>query len=591
MPPTQVTDSHLLLLYKLAQDLSATLSPSEVLERTMDDVIAMTRAERGFVLLNSETIDGRHVRPVARGAESTLLELKEFLVSRTIIRQVLESGEPVLTSDAAHDERYSGSASVVIQNLRSILCVPMKSKSGIVGAIYVDNRVHKGVFNQVDLELLSIIASGAATALENVRLYRETESRLKTLDLLHQISQEITSTLDLNLVLTTATQAVKDLLGGSTASVLTVDGDALTFQVAIGDASADIKPFRVPLGQGIAGWVVAHKQPVIVDDVQNDPRFFGTLDKKTGFTTRNLIAVPLVVNDRAIGVIEVFNKAGGFSPSDRELLDTFASTVAFAIENARLYQLAVEKGRLERELQVARQVQASFLPQETPRLPGWELAARWLPAREVAGDYYDFVPLEMTPDQAEKIGLVIADVADKGMPAALFMVDVRSTLRASLFDAETPRHGLTHVNQLICDDSHNGMFVTLFYAQINALDGFVTYVNAGHNPPMLLRAGSSQLELLTRTGIAMGVDPYALFDQKTVELQPGDVIFFYTDGVTDALNELEAEFGLARLTELVLACQGKAARELVATLTEALQAHMGERVPFDDITILALKRR
>jgi len=585
MQPAQDANQHLMLLYRLAQDFNAALDPDAVLERTMDDVITITEAERGFVLLANRQPGGKHIRLAAHGAERGALDAQEYTLSRAIINQVIERGESLFSGDATHSDVDAGP---VVQSL-NWLCVPMKSKSGILGAIYV-SRTQRGRFSRTDLELLSVVAASAASALESVHLYRETESRLKTLDLLHHISQEITSTLDLERVLTTTTLSVKELLGGSTASILTVDGDALTFQVATGDSSAEIKPFRVPLGQGIAGWVVEHKQPVIVDDVQNDPRFFGTLDKKTGLTTKNLIAVPLVVNDRAIGVIEVFNKPGGFSVADRELLDMFASSAAFAIENARLYQLAVEKGRLERELQVARQVQASLLPHGMPRLPGWDVAAAWLPAREVAGDYYDYIQLEMTPDQAQKLGLVIADVADKGTPAALFMVNARSTLRASMFDADSPVHGLTHVNQLVCDDSHDGMFVTLFYAQINSLDGVVTYVNAGHNPPFLLRASGEEPELLTRTGMALGVDPSIVFTQRAVTLETGDFILFYTDGVPDALNEAGQGFGENRLRELALVNRAASASGMVGAIEAALKAHIGGTLPFDDITIMALKR-
>lgn len=585
MQPTLDSNQHLMLLYRLAQDFNAALDPDAVLERTMDDVITITDAERGFVLLANRQPGGKHIRLAVHGIERGVLDTQEYSLSRAIVNQVIESGEALFTSDAVH---FGSDADPHVLNLYW-LCVPMKSKSGILGAIYV-SRTHRGKFSRTDLELLSVVAASAATALENVRLFRETESRLKTLDLLHRISQEITSTLDLEQVLTTTTLSVKELLGGSTASILTVDGDALTFQVATGESSAEIKPFRVPLGRGIAGWVVEHKQPVIVDDVQNDPRFFGILDKKTGFSTQNLIAVPLVVNDRAIGVIEVFNKPGGFTPADQDILATFASSAAFAIENARLYQVAVEKGRLERELQVARQVQASLLPHGMPRLPGWELAATWLPAREVAGDYYDFIPLEMTPDQAQKLGLVIADVADKGTPAALFMVNTRATLRASMFDADSPMHGLTHVNQLMCDDSHDGMFVTLFYAQINGLDGVVTYVNAGHNPPLLLRASGGEPELLSRTGMALGVDPSVLFTQCAVALEAGDSILFYTDGVPDALNDAGQEFGDDCLRELVIANRAASAAGLVGAIEAALKTHIGGTLPFDDITIMALKR-
>lgn len=585
MQPAQDSNQHLMLLYRLAQDFNAAFDPDAVLDRAMDDVITITEAERGFVLLANRQPGGKHIRLAAHGAERGVLDAQEYTLSRAIINQVIERGDALFSGDALH---FGANSDPVVWNL-NWLCVPMKSISGILGAIYV-SRTQRGPFSRTDLELLSVVAASAASALESVYLYRETESRLKTLDLLHHISQEITSTLDLERVLTTTTLSVKELLGGSTASILTVDGDALTFQVATGNSSAQIKPFRVPLGQGIAGWVVEHKQPVIVDDAQNDPRFFGTLDKKTGFITQNLIAVPLVVNDRAIGVIEVFNKQGGFTSADQELLATFASNAAFAIENARLYQLAVEKGRLERELQVARQVQASLLPHGMPRLPGWELDAAWLPAREVAGDYYDFISLEVSPDQAQKLGLVIADVADKGTPAALFMVNVRSTLRASMFDADSPVHGLTHVNQLVCADSHDGMFVTLFYAQINSMDGVVTYVNAGHNPPFLLRAADGEPELLTRTGMALGVDPSVLFTQRTVALEAGDVILFYTDGVPDALDEAGQEFGEDCLRELVIAHRADSAMGMVGAIEAALKAHIGGTPPFDDITLMALKR-
>lgn len=590
---SQTVDERLMLLYRLAQDLNASLNPDEVLERVMDDVITVTGAERGFLLLNGSTAFEEkefHVGAVTRGMERDALGTQEFHVSRTLVKQVFESGQPVLTSDAGQDTRFNQSLSIVANHVRSILCVPMKSKRGVMGAIYVDSRFRHGVFTEKDTDLLMAIAATAATAMENARLYFETENRLRTLDLLHQISQEITSTLDLDRVLHVTTQAVKELLHASAASILTVDGDALTFQVAIGESSSAIKPFRVQLGQGIAGWVVENKQPVIVNDAQNDPRFFGTMDKKTGFSTQSLIAVPLCVNEKAIGVIEVFNKPGGFSGDDLELLATFASSAAFAIENARLYQVAVDKGRMERELQVARDVQANLLPQETPQFPGWEMSGRWLPAREVAGDYYDFVQLEMLPDRMQKLGLVIADVADKGIPAALFMVDVRSTLRASMFDAESPVHGLTHVNQLVSNDAHNGMFVTLFYAQVSAWEGNVVYVNAGHNPPFVIRAGGGDLEILSRTGMALGIDPEVLYTQQLIHMFPGDLILFYTDGVPDALNAAGQEFGIDRLREIALASRGKSAAEVVDALESALKAHIGETIPFDDITIMVLKR-
>jgi sigma-B regulation protein RsbU (phosphoserine phosphatase) len=522
---------------------------------------------------------------VMKGIGTDTLASHEIQTSRSVIEKVIESGEPMLINDAQTDPRFQSSASVMKLKLRSILCAPLKVKDKLLGAIYVDNRVRSGIFQNDDLELLAAIAANAAIALENARLYHEASARFQTLDLLHKISEQITSTLDLDRVLTTSIEGVQDLLSAEAASIITAEDESLVFRVAIGEGSAVVKPIQIPKTQGIAGWVFTNKEPLVVNDVQNDPRFYGNLDKASGFTTQSLAAVPLIVNENAIGVIEVFNKPAGFSQSDLELLTTFASSVAFAIENARLYQVAVEKGRLERELQVAREVQSSLLPQTTPQFEGWEFAARWFPAREVAGDYYDFVPLESGLQ-----GIVIADVADKGMPSALFMTLVRSTIRASMYSAVEPAHGITHANSLITSDSINAMFVTVLYAQLNPSTAEMRYVNAGHNPPLMYRSRSNTLETWARTGIALGLDTSIPFTERVEKFDVGDFVVLYTDGVPDALNLQGEEFGMDRLQSICLAHANRAASEIVIELETALKDFIGDKDPFDDITLMVIRR-
>jgi sigma-B regulation protein RsbU (phosphoserine phosphatase) len=278
-----------------------------------------------------------------------------------------------------------------------------------------------------------------------------------------------------------------------------------------------------------------------------------------------------------------------------------ASSAAIAIENARLYQLAVEKGRLERELQMAREVQANLLPQETPSLPGWAFIARWKPARTVAGDYYDFIPHENAPH----LGIVIADVTDKGMPAALFMALTRNTVRASVNSAASPAEGVTRANRLICADATSGMFVTLFYASLNPENGTLTYVNAGHNPPLLYKsekAGDSissnhdALVRLDRTGMALGVWADAAYEQRTLHLEPGDFLVLYTDGVTDATQSLQQaalqRFGLDHLQQVIFEQRYAPAAEIMATLEDAIDEFTGANsttAPFDDIAIMVIK--
>lgn len=253
---------------------------------------------------------------------------------------------------------------------------------------------------------------------------------------------------------------------------------------------------------------------------------------------------------------------------------------------AQVLQLAVDKGKLERDLQMAREVQASFLPEETPQIPGWEFVVRWRPAREVSGDYYDFLE-----GKEGKIGLVIADVAGKGMPAALFMVLTRSTVRASVDLASMPADGIARANRLLCADASGGMFVTLFYATLDPAAGEVTYVSAGHEPPLLCRAESGELVELWPTGMALGVIPEASFEQRTVQLCSGDLLVLYTDGLTDALDAHEVDFGLGRVQRVVLEHRHGSAVEVVAALEQAVDDHTGSAPPFDDTALLVIRKR
>ncbi len=236
------------------------------------------------------------------------------------------------------------------------------------------------------------------------------------------------------------------------------------------------------VSRGVIERVAAEGRPLLSSDAQQDDRFSMRQSVVT-LGLRSILCAPLVVRDQNTGVIYVDSRlqAGIFTPADLELLTAIASSAAIAIENARLYQAAVEKGRLERELQMARELQAWLLPQEAPVVPGWEFASHWQPAREVAGDFFDFIRLG--PGRA---GALVADVADKGMAAALFMALSRSILRASLASAASPAEGIAAANRLICEDATGGMFVTLFYAEADA-SGVLTYVNAGHNPALLVR--------------------------------------------------------------------------------------------------------
>ena len=374
------------------------------------------------------------------------------------------------------------------------------------------------------------------------------------LALLYQLSQTFNSSLDLDEVLNrvmdeviVATRAERGFL------MLHDEQGELAFRAARGMDQHTILDPMFQISLSVVHGVARQGQPVLTGDAQVDPRFSMRQSVKL-LGLRSIVCVPLRIQERILGTIYVDNRiqAGIFSHDDLDLLNAIASSASIAIENARLYQVAVEKGRLERELQMARQVQLSLLPSEIPEMPGWEFAARWLPARQVAGDYYDFIP-----SHNGQLGLVVADVSDKGMPAALFMALSRSIVRASMDSSLSPAESIQRANRLICQDSTSGMFITLFYALLDLEAGHVAYVNAGHNPALFYQRsnhpGESELSRLGRTGMALGVDIDTPYEHRTIALNPGDFLVLYTDGITDAENLQGHSFGMDRLENLVLA--------------------------------------
>lgn len=299
------------------------------------------------------------------------------------------------------------------------------------------------------------------------------------------------------------------------------------------------------------------------------------------------LIVPIQLDTQMLGTLAVrrTSSAPAFTQNDAQLLRLFANQAAIAIENARLFALALEKSRLDRELQVALRVQRSLMPERDPTIPGYQVAGLWRPAREVSGDFYDFIPLE-----DGKWGIVIADVCDKGMPAALFMATTRSVLRASIRNASNITAAIEHANQIMMADSRSGMFVTLVIAVLDPHTHCIEYVNAGHNPPLWRRRSKSKLERFRRTGLPLAILPTSRYESRQIKLERNDVLLFYTDGVTDAINKREARFGDVRLTRLLKANAHSHATTLVHTIDRTVQEFVGNQPVFDDVTMIALRR-
>jgi sigma-B regulation protein RsbU (phosphoserine phosphatase) len=304
------------------------------------------------------------------------------------------------------------------------------------------------------------------------------------------------------------------------------------------------------------------------------------------FESPTLLGLPLIARGHLVGAMLVDHPALGGSAFDQRrlnILNGIAHETALALENARLQAEASAAERLERELEVARGIQASFLPDKMPSVEGWDVAAYYQAARQVGGDFYDFFPVD-----DDLWAVVVADVADKGVPAALFMALSRTLLRAVGSNRRSPVDTLMRVNELLLRDTRSDLFVTLWYGLWDPGSGTIHYGSAGHNPAVVVRADGST-ELLSTRGIALGVVPRLVVQENEVILKPGDVLVAYTDGVTEAIRPDKDEFGLVGLQSALLSLHRKAAQDIAQGVFAALDTFVAGAPQFDDITLVVLK--
>jgi phosphoserine phosphatase RsbU/P len=297
------------------------------------------------------------------------------------------------------------------------------------------------------------------------------------------------------------------------------------------------------------------------------------------------LCAPMLIQDRLVGVVYVDTsmRSGNFNESDRDLLSAVANQAGITLENARLYGVAVEKGRLEHELKLAREIQQGLLPRRMPQIPGYEITAIWQSAREMAGDFYDAFPVS-----DESFGVVMADVSDKGAPSALFMAVARSMIRSYSYAGMSPFETLRQTNDLILDDAESGMFVTVFHS-VFRVGGSSIHINAGHNPPLLFRAKTNEAQYLSRGGRAIGWFPDNPLHQSELQLEPGDLIVYYTDGLTDAENPAGENFGEERLAQAVIESAGESAEGVLNQIVRAVDDFAEGVPPFDDLTLMVVR--
>lgn len=331
-------------------------------------------------------------------------------------------------------------------------------------------------------------------------------------------------------------------------------------------------------------WEFIHASPKTFTYTSNESLPWG--EKVPSGTAMMILPILDTDSDEPIGGIFISQKIDQYVPSDvLPVAKTIAAQIASALHSAKIHARTVEHEKITRELELAGQIQASFLPHDTPNVQGFQFAATLEPARETAGDFYDFIAL--TNDQ---LGIVIADVADKGMGAALYMALSRSLIRTFASENPTnPEQVFAAVNRRILSDTRAGLFITSFYAILDPIDGTLTYCNAGHIPPYLIRnRKDGGVQYLAKTGMVLGIVDEATWEQHVVQLDVGDVLLLYTDGVTDAQNAEKELFGEKRLLEVIQANMGRSAGDIQKALIRQVHEFVGGSPQFDDITMIVI---
>ena len=582
-PPVRPpTDTELLsTLFDLGREVTSVLDLEELLEKIPQLIARLTRFNAFSVYLLDETRQELQIA-YAVGYPDGVAATRRLPVGEGVVGAAVEEGRPILVNDSRLEPRHRGP----LRNMLAQLAVPMRRKGRVIGALNLLSET-TGAFTSQDLALLRQFATHVAVAIENARLFKSERQYVDTLETLAEIGREMSSILDLDVLLTRIASLTKRLIDYRTFGILLLNEamQELDMRLAVryGEEGA-VKHLK--LGQGLVGWAALHKEPVLVADVSQDPRYLNLVED-----VRCELVIPMLIKDRCIGVFDLESpELNAFTKEHKELLTLLASQAAVAIENARLYeQVRRNEERIEKELRFAQRVQAALLPLELPiTLHNADVAGRFEPARELGGDLHDFLAPE-----PNSLVVAVGDVSGKGAPAALYGAFaaelVRSrTLRRRYNPARFSVAGvLEAMNSTLHERQLEEYYCTLCYALFDFKRRMLTMSNSGL--PYPIRCSGEECGQIELPGVPLGSFPGVTYDEVAIPLHVGDVFVFCTDGIFEATSEEGGDFGAASLCDIVRASRGQTARGIVDAIFEAVHAFRRHGPQSDDMTAVAVK--
>src|SRR6202142_1155922 len=563
------------LLLEVADVVKTTLDLETTLRRVAELVRKVIDYEIFAILLLNEQRQELYVR-FHVGYPPGVAERVRVKVGEGITGRSAQTRQAVLVSDVTQENAYIEA----LPNVHSELAIPLIVKNRVIGVIDLEAR-EKGYFTDEHKRLLTLIASRMAVGIENARLHTRITRQARTLLLLNEIARELTSILNLDQLLKRIAELLNRLIDYQMFSILLLDATGEKLQHRFAQRSEERLHLKhdIPLGRGVVGYAAQAKEAVLVPDVAKSSIYIAA-----NAETRSELAVPLIYQERVIGVLDLeHTKRGYFTEDHKRTLTTLAAQLAIAIENARLYeQIARQESRLERDLALARELQFRLLPHSLPKMRNLDVQAKFVPARAIGGDLYDFVPYSLS-----RLGIAIGDVSGKGAPAAIYAALVSGILRSHAPIEPGPAEMLSAVNLSLAERPIAAQFVSIIYAVWD--DERRTLIVANSGLPLPLYCHDGKIEPINATGLPLGLFDEGQYDEFNFKPKPGDMFVFFSDGILDARNRHGHAFGSERVEAIVGGCVDKSADCVVKEIFQAVSEHAAGVDAFDDQTVVAIK--
>ena len=561
-------------LIRLADALNTTLDLQTLLKRTADLVRAVIDYRIfAILLINDRTHDLRMRFQIGHTSEIERMRIK---LGSGIVGEAAEQRRAIIINDVSKTENYINANPQV----RSEMAVPLIVKNRLIGVIDIQSE-QLNYFKPEHLHLLQLTASRIGQAIENARLYTRVSRQAQTLEVLNEISRELTSILDLDELIERISQLLRRIIDFQMFSVWLVNEHegVLENQFAMRFGERFDPKEKIPLTRGLVGAAIGSHRLVRVGDVRKDSRYVMINPE-----ARSEMAVPLIYKGKVIGVLDVeHTRAHYFNEDHERALTTLAAQIAISIENARLYQrVTQQEQRLEHDLAMAREVQLRLLPPVKPKHKQAEFSARFIPARSIGGDLYDLIQYD-----ANRSAIALGDVSGKAAPAALYAALVSGIMRSAAGRQLSPSELLKTLNDQLQERRLDSQYVVMVYSVWNDENRTLQIANAGATQPIVCRGG--ELETIKAEGFPLGLFPNVEYEEFSISTQPGDSIIFLSDGITDAMNDAEEMFGEDRLKAVVKKVHQKSASKIADAILAEVGKFQHGRERFDDETVVVLK--